>query len=322
MMPGRRAVWIGLGLGVAAAAGCRATAGHQTESPRATAASGSDGGDPGGASSGITAVATFSILGDLVRNVAGNAIDLKVLVGPDGDPHAFEPTPADTVAIAGSDLIFENGLGLEPWMDDLYESSGSAARRVVVTGGVTPRSIGPGEFDPHMWQDVTAAARMVEVIRDSFESADPANAASYQANAEAYLQQLAALDAQIAERAASVGPNHRKLVTSHDALGYFASRYGFEIVATALGTTATGSTDPSARDIARVVDQIRAAGVPAIFAENVARSDLMERVAQEAGVVLVDTLYTDALGEPGSAGATYVGMMSFNIDQIVGARSP
>ncbi len=304
---------------VVAAAGCRVTvAPVGGKQDVATGVPVSESLASVSASPGLQVVATFSILGDLVRNVAGMSTVVDVLVGPDGDVHAFEPNPADGVVLADADIIFENGLHLEPWLDDLYGSSASAARRVVVTDGVTPFEVSTDEIDPHVWQDVTAAAQIVEVIAAAMAKTDPENAAVYLENAAAYNAKLAGLDQQIQAAALLLDPGRRKLVTSHDALGYFARRYGFDIVATALGSS-TESADPSAGDIARLVDTIRSAGMPAIFAENVAHSDLMQRIAQETGATLVDTLYTDALGAPGTAGDTYIGMMSYNSSQIVGA---
>jgi ABC-type Zn uptake system ZnuABC Zn-binding protein ZnuA len=159
---------------------------------------------------------------------------------------------------------------------------------------------------------------IVEVIRDALVAADPDNAALYTANAEAYLAELTELDAFIEAQVAELPVERRKLVTTHDTFGYFAARYGFEIVGTALGAS-TEAADPSAGAIAELVEAIRAAGVPAIFAENVSNMRLMETIAREAGVTLAPDLYTDALGAPGSPGATYLEMMRYNVTTIVQA---
>jgi ABC-type Zn uptake system ZnuABC Zn-binding protein ZnuA len=269
----------------------------------------------------LNVVATFSILGDLVKNVAGDNIELRTLVGPDADTHTFEPIPADGVALSSANVIFENGFGFETWLDDLYASSGSKARRVVVTEGLTAGVIGvgdeAGETDPHAWQDVTYTMSMVNLIRDALVKEDSANAETYTANAAAYLNQLSELDQYITQQVATIPTAHRKLVTNHDALGYFAQRYGFEIIGTALGTGSTDTGDPSAADIARLVDEVRNAGVPAIFTENVENSKVIEQVASEAGVVVGQPLYTDALSQPGSEGDTYLKMMHHNINAIV-----
>ena len=276
----------------------------------------------------LRVVATFSILGDLVQNVGGDRIELRTLVGPDGDSHTFEPAPSDGSALFEAGLIFENGLELEPWLDDLYASSGSEAQRVVVTQDVEPRLAAGGEsqgannqeqFDPHVWHDVTLVMRMVEAIREALATADTTNSDAYRSNADAYLVRLQELDGWIFDQIVSLPGDRRKLVTSHDTFSYFAARYSFEIVGTALGAPSTEAADPSAAKIAALVDEIKAAGVPAIFAENVNNPRLMEQIAREAGVALGPPLYTDALSQPGTAGDTYVGLVRQNVTAIVAA---
>lgn len=287
---------------------------------------------PTSASAGrrLPAVATFSILGDLVRNVGGDLVEVAVLVGPGGDAHTFEPTPADSGRLAGANVIFENGLAFESWLDDLYTASGSQAARVVVSKGVAAVAAAgehgqagtdhaDGELDPHIWHDVQNTIAMVENIRAGLAAADPANAAAYQANADAYTAKLKELDAFIQGQVSQIPAERRRLVTSHDTFEYFARRYGLEIVGTALGAVSTEAADPPASEIAALVQDIKAAGVPAIFAENVANPGLMETIAGEAGVTLAPTLYTDALGDPGSGGATYIEMMRYNATTIAGA---
>jgi ABC-type Zn uptake system ZnuABC Zn-binding protein ZnuA len=176
-----------------------------------------------------------------------------------------------------------------------------------------------GEFDPHVWHDVTNAMLMVEIIRDALIATDPAHAEIYEANAAAYLVELRELDDFIFEHVAALPEERRRLVTSHDTFGYFARRYDFEVVGTALGSLSTEAGDPSAEEVSELVVEIQATGVPAIFAENVSNPDLMAGIAAEAGVELVPTLYTDALGEPGSEGDTYVGMMRYNVTAIASA---
>jgi zinc/manganese transport system substrate-binding protein len=266
-------------------------------------------------------VATFSILGDLVRQVGGDLVELHTLVGPDGDAHTFEPAPADAVSVAQADLVFENGLEFEAWLDQLYTSSGSKAQRVEVTEGVTPGQIGVGDetgsVDPHAWQDVTSSMKMVEIIRDALAMQDPAHAAAYQANAATYLAQLQTLDTEIQEMVNTLPIERRRLVTNHDALGYFARRYGFEILGNALGSISTEAGEPSAAQLAQLIEEIKAAGVPAIFTENIENNSIINQVAQEAGVVVAPPLYTDALGLPGTDGETYLKMMRYNAETIV-----
>jgi zinc/manganese transport system substrate-binding protein len=276
----------------------------------------------------LDVVATFSILGDLVQNVGGDRVAVRTLVGPGGDAHTFEPSPADSVALNQASLVFENGLEFEPWLDDLYSSSGSKATRVVVTDRIAPIEAAAGgqraegeqprdESDPHVWSDAGNAIRMVESIRDALAKADTNNADAYIANANGYLAELKALDDFIVAETAKLLPQRRKLVTIHDTFGYFAKRYGYEIVGTALGSVSTEAADPSAGELAKLIEQIKATGVPAIFAENVHNPDLMSRIASEAGVKLGPSLYTDALGEPGSDGDTYLKMMRSNVMAIV-----
>jgi zinc/manganese transport system substrate-binding protein len=283
----------------------------------------------------LQVVASFSILGDLVRDVGGDAVQVTTLIGPGVDAHTYDPAPADLVVLEGADLVFENGLGFEPWLDRFYASAQPAARRIVVSEGITPRAAGadagaprseasgdaaePGQFDPHVWQDVGNAIVMVENIRDALVAIDPDDAATYETNAAATITELKALDTWIREQVATLPAERRKLVTSHDTFGYFADAYGFEIIGTALGSLSTEAGDPSARDIALLISEIQAAGVPAIFAENVANPDLMASIAAEAGVELAPPLYSDALGPEGSPGETYEGMMRSNVTTIVEA---
>ncbi len=297
----------------------------------------------------LNAVATFSILADLVQNVAGDKVELVTLVDRDTDAHEYEPSPSDAAKLANAQVIFENGLMFETWLDRLYESSGSTARRVVVTEGITPRPFEHGEeehahehgdekegehakegehshekegehkhgeFDPHAWQDVRNVIEMVRNIAQALSELDPAHAEFYEANAQAYIAKLEALDEEIVSQVEQIPEARRLLVTSHEALGYFADRYGFKLVGTVLGTM---GSEPSAQDIAKLVEEIKAQGAKAIFVENVTNPKLVERVAQEAGVAIGPRLFTDALGAPGSPGATYIEMMRYNVQAIVQA---
>jgi ABC-type Zn uptake system ZnuABC Zn-binding protein ZnuA len=284
------------------------------------------GRDGGSENADLNAVATYSILGDLVENVGGESVELTTLVGPNGDAHTFEPAPSDNAALAEADVVFENGLQFETWLDDLYGSSGSEAQRVMVTDDVDTRPVseeehvhedeehgdGHGEVDPHVWHDVNNAIVMVKSIRDALSEADPENAETYERNAEAYISELETLDADVWRRVESIPEEDRILFTSHDTFGYFAGRYGFE-VDTALASASTEAGDPSAGETAELVEEIEESGVPAIFGENVSNSGVMEGIAAEAGVELAPPLYTDALGDPGSEGETYVRMVRYNV---------
>jgi ABC-type Zn uptake system ZnuABC Zn-binding protein ZnuA len=231
------------------------------------------------------------------------------------------PTAADAAALADARVVIENGLGFETWLDDLYVASGSQATRTVAAAGVNPLA-GVGEEaggnDPHIWHSVPNAIVMVRNVRDALMQADPANAAAYQTNADAYVGQLEDLDDWVMAQVSTLPAERRKLVTTHDTFAYFAQRYGFEVLGTILPTSTEGAS-PSAQTLAALVERVKASGVPAVFAENVSNNGLLNQVATEAGVQVIDTLYTDALGPEGSTGATYLDMMRFNVTTMVTA---
>jgi zinc/manganese transport system substrate-binding protein len=263
----------------------------------------------------IKAIATISIIGDVVKNVAGDAVDLTVLVGPDGDAHEYEPIPADSVNISKADIIFENGLYLEHWLDKLYLASGSKARRIVVSQGVSPRVFedNPQETDPHAWQDVSNVILYAQNVRDALMNIDAAHKDLYEANAKIYIQKLRALDAWVKDQVAAIPVDKRKLVTNHDALGYFARRYGFKIIGAVIPSATTEAADPSARQTVELLGIIKANGVHAIFSENMANPKVAQTLSQEAGVQVGPELYTDALGPVGSKGETYLKMIKYNV---------
>jgi zinc/manganese transport system substrate-binding protein len=268
-------------------------------------------------------IATTSIIGDWVHIVGGSDVELKTLVGPDGDPHEYQPVPSDDIALSNADLIFENGLGLETWLDKLYVSSQSRAIRVAVTGGVETLHVSNSgennDLDPHAWQSVRNAGVMVGNIRDALVKSDPARAADYKARAGAYIAQLNDLDAWVQNQINTILPQRRKLITSHDAFGYFGLRYGVDVSRSALESVTTEASDPSAREIAQVVDQIKAAQVPVIFLENIQNPKLIDQIASEANVKVGQPLYSDALGRPGTDGDTYVRMIRYNVNTLVKA---
>ncbi|MDE2028912.1 MAG: zinc ABC transporter substrate-binding protein, partial [Candidatus Omnitrophica bacterium] len=266
----------------------------------------------------INIVATTSIIGDVVRNVTGNAVDLVVLVGPNGDAHEYEPTPAASVDLAKAGVIFENGLGLEHWLDKLYSASGSSARRVVLSKGVPLRVFkdNPQDIDPHVWQNVANVIIFTKNIREAMERVDPVHKDLYEANAYRYIQQLQGLDAWVRKQVAAIPADKRKLVTNHDALGYFAQAYGFQVIGTVIPSATTEAADPSAKETARLLNVVRAQGVHAVFSENIASSKLARALSKEAGVVVAPDLYTDALGPAGSAGETYIKMICYNVELL------
>jgi ABC-type Zn uptake system ZnuABC Zn-binding protein ZnuA len=230
-------------------------------------------------------------------------------------------------------MIFEIGLGFETWLDDMYDASGSTAERVVVSDGVELLSLDEesgeeheeeghddhSEHDPHIWGGVANAINAVEIINEQLDALDPDNAAAYDANAATYIAELEELDSAIRADTQAIPEDQRKLVTTHDTFGYYAHAYDFEVVGTALNSLSTEGGDPPANEIAELVAAIQDANVPAIFAENISNTDLMQVIADEAGVELAPTLYTDALGEPGSDGDTYIRMMTYNTGVITSA---
>ena len=263
----------------------------------------------------INVVATISIIGDVVKNVAGDAVNLVVLVGPDGDAHEYEPIPADSVNISKAQVIFENGLHLEHWLDKLYSASGSKAKRTVLFQGVSPRIFrgNPQEVDPHAWQDVTNVILYTQNTCDALVNIDPAHKDLYEFNTKNYIQQLKALDAWVKEQVATIPIDKRKLVTNHDALGYFAGHYGFQIIGAVIPSATTEAADPSARETADLLNIIKSNGVHAIFSENMANPKLVQTLSKEAGVQVGPVLYTDALGPIGSEGETYLKMVQYNV---------
>jgi zinc/manganese transport system substrate-binding protein len=266
------------------------------------------------------AVATFSILADLARNVGGERVQLAALVGPNGDVHVYAPTPADVKTVAAADIVFVNGLGLEGWLDRLITASGRHAPLVTASNGVMPRngssSREHGATDPHAWQSVGDAKIYVGNIRDGLIGIDPAGEKIYQLNAADYFGRLDRLDAEIRTAIDQIPAARRKVIIAHDAFGYFGDAYGIKFIAPeGLSTDA----EPSARDVAKLIEQIRRENIPAVFLENVADPRLMQRIAEETGVRIGGALYSDALSPPDGPAPTYIAMMRSNVRELTGA---
>ena len=262
------------------------------------------------------AVATFSILGDLVKNVGGERAEVAALVGPNGDIHVYAPTPADAKTLAVADVIFVNGLGLEGSLDQLIAASGSKAPVVVAARGIYPRKMTDEHdskrlvSDPHAWQSVANAEIYVTNIRYGLIAADPAGREFYQARAATYLAALDALDLEIKAAIATIPPGRRRIITTHKAFGYFGDAYGLEFIAPKGVST---DAEPSARDVANIITQIRAQKIPAVFMENITDPRLMERIAEETGARIGGTIYSDSLSPPNGPAATYIDMMRHNV---------
>ncbi len=265
----------------------------------------------------VNVVTSFSILGDFVKNVGGERVSVTTLVGPDGDVHVYTPAPADAKKIADAKLLVINGLGLEGWLPRLVQSSGGKATLVTASQGITPLKIG-SDADPHAWQSVANAKIYVANIRDALVAADPPRAGIYRDNADRYLAKLDALDRDVRAAVAQIPEGHRKVISTHDAFGYFAAAYGIEFIAPQGVST---ESEASARDIAAIITQIKASKIPAVFLENISDPRLMRRISTETGARIGGTLYSDSLtGEKGDA-PTYIDMVRHNIKALTSALS-
>jgi zinc/manganese transport system substrate-binding protein len=263
----------------------------------------------------INVVASFSMLGDFAKNVGGERVNVTTLVGANSDVHVYTPAPADAKKIADAKLVIINGLGLEGWLPRLVQSSGGKAAIVTATTGIAPRRLG-SDADPHAWQSVVNAKIYVTNIRDALIIADPAGAPVYRANADAYLTKLDALDREVREAVAQIPEGRRKVISTHDAFGYFAAAYGIAFIAPQGVST---ESEASARDIAAIITQIRTGKIPAVFLENISDPRLMRRISAETGAKIGGTLYSDSLtGENGDA-PTYIELVRHNIKALTSA---
>lgn len=274
----------------------------------------------------LPVVASFSILGDLVANVGGDRVTVSVLVGPDGDAHVYEPTPDDARAIHDCRLLVVNGLGFEGWMNRLADASGYRGPVAVASTGVKPRQMMEEEggttheiTDPHAWQDLGNGLTYVKNIEAALISADPDGRAVYAANAERYAAELGKLDAEVRAAMAAIPAGQRKIITSHDAFGYFGAAYGLDLIAPEGVNT---EAEASAADVARIIRQIKAESIPAVFMENISDPRLMNQIAAETGATVGGSLYSDALSPADGPAATYVAMFRHNVQTLSAALSP
>ena len=285
----------------------------------------------------LPVVASFSVLGDLVRQIGGERVTVVTLVGPDGDTHVFEPSPDDARALAAARLVVVNGLGLEGWISRLIHSSGYRGPVVVASDGVTPRTgdthapgvdphahgvdtHAPGVdthahgVDPHAWQNVANAGLYVRNLGEALASADPEHGAEYRANADAYRARLEGLDREVRDAFARLPRERRKIITSHDAFGYFGDAYGLTLLApVGLGT----ESEPSARAVGALIDQIRREGIHAIFIENMSDPRLIQQIAKESGAKIGGRLFSDALSAADGPASTYLDMVRYNTNIII-----
>ena len=310
----------------------------------------------------IPVVATFSILGDMVKHIGGEHVDVTTLVGPDGDTHVYQPTPADARAVGEARVLVVNGLQFEGWLDRLIDASDFRGIRVVATEGIEPIGFDDehdqggslevhaeeaghdhdhddqaeaghdhdreahaeaghdhhdhGAFDPHAWQSLGHAVAYVDNITAALAQADPANAADFYQNRAAYGSEIEALDAKIRESMAGLPADRRIVVTSHDAFQYFGRDYGLTFIAPQGLST---ESEASAKDVARLIQQIREQGIRAVFIENVADPRLLKRIADETGATIGGTLYPGALSGPDGPAPTYLDMMRHNATTLAQA---
>jgi zinc/manganese transport system substrate-binding protein len=274
---------------------------------------------PAAAQDKLNVVATFSILADFVKNVGGERVAVSALVGPNGDAHVYQPTPGDAKMLAAARVVFANGLGFEGWMGRLVKASGTKAPLTVATKGLKPRKSSDDhghDADPHAWQSVANAKIYVANIRDALAATDPAGKATYEANAAAYLAKLDALDAEVRATVEKIPADRRRIITTHDAFGYFAAAYGVAFIAPQGVST---ESEVSAKDVAKIITQIRKQKIPAVFLENVTDRRLLERIGAESGARVGGTLYSDALTDENGEAPSYLEMMRHNVKQLAAA---
>jgi len=271
----------------------------------------------------LEVITSTSILADLVRQIGGDRVDVTSILPANADPHDFEPSPDDVIAIEDADLIVLHGLQLDTWANDLIEAAQSDAPVAFATAGI--ETIGGdddhedheySEGDPHVWFDPMRAKQMVANIRDALTAADSEGADGYRQRYDAYAAQLDDLDAEIAARIALIPEDRRVLITNHDALAYFAVRYGLTIVGTVIPGL-DSRTEPSAKEIAALIEMIQDSGVTVIFAENTVDPALAESLASDAGIRVAPDLFTDSLGDEDSGADTYIGLMQTDTIIIV-----
>ena len=280
----------------------------------------------------VKVVATFSILGDLVRNVGGELVTVTTLVGPNGDTHVYQPTPADAKAIASAALVVENGLHFEGWIDRLIRASGYKGEVLIASKGVKTRTMVEEEeiasagksapsspqviTDPHAWQDLRNGQICVRNIAKGLAEVDPAHADNYRANAEAYIRKLAELDAWVRQEMGGVPKAKRKVITTHDAFGYFSAAYGVQFLAPEGIST---ESEPTASGIAKLIRQIKREHIKALFIENMTDPRLLQQLAREADAHVGGEIYSDALSEPGGPADTYIKMFQHNVPALKAA---
>ncbi|MBK1663499.1 metal ABC transporter substrate-binding protein [Rhodospirillum rubrum] len=293
------------------------------------------GAGPSLAADPVKVVASFSILGDMVHEIGGERVSLTTLVGADGDAHVYQPTPSNARAVGAADLLVVNGLGFEGWIDRLIDSSGYKGPVVVASQAVSPRPMEEEDddtdhdpeagnhhhegLDPHAWQSLANGRLYLKAIAEGLIAVDPAGTATYQANLSRMIEAVDALESEVKRTVAAIPSTNRKVVTSHDAFGYFASAYGLDFIAPQGVST---DAEASASDVAALIRQIRDEKIPAVFMENISDPRLLKRITAETGAVIGGTLYSDSLSGPTGPAPTYLKMMESNIRSLKAALAP
>ena len=283
------------------------------------------GGGDAQASDKVKVVASFSILGEMASEVGGDHVEVASLVGRNGDVHVYDPTPGDVRILAGAAIFFVNGLGLEGWIGRLEKSSGFKGKVVTATKGIKPLQLereagGKAKTiaDPHAWQSLANGKIYVQNIRDGLIAVDPGGKATYQANASRFMSDIDRVEDQVTAAIAALPPNRRRIITTHDAFGYFGATYGLEFIAPEGVST---ESEPSVQDLAMIIRQIRSQKIPAIFLENISDRRLLDQIAKETGAKIGGALYSDALSEPTGPAGTYLDMFRHNLRMLLAALS-
>ena len=263
----------------------------------------------------IKVVASFSILGDMVEQVTRDLAEITTIVGPDADAHVYTPNTGDARAVADADVIFVNGMGVETWSQTLIETSGTKATVLVATDGITPLKV-EGEIDPHAWNTLTNGMIYVDNVASGMAAADPTNADAYKANAEAYKARLHGLHDRAVAELARLPADSKTVVTAHDAFGYLADGYGLTFLApVGIDTEA----EPSARQLAELIDHLKTVGAGALFVENITSPALVRQISRETGIEIGGRLFSDALSERGGPATSYEKMFEHNLGVLVSA---
>jgi zinc/manganese transport system substrate-binding protein len=265
----------------------------------------------------LNAVASFSILGDLVKNVGSDWWSVDTVVGPNGIAHTYSPSPADARKVAAAKIVFVNGLGFEGWLERLIKAAGAKAPIVVATKGIRPLERSGdhshSRIDPHAWQSVANVKVYVANIRDGLILTDPAHKASYEANALAYLAKLDALEQEVKDVIARIPSDRRRVITSHNAFGYFEGAYGVRFSAPQGVST---DAEASAKDVATIIRQVKQQNVAGVFLENVTDPRLIQQIASESGAKVGGMLYSDALTDDKGDATTYIDLIRHNLKQL------